>query len=121
MLSKFFGCQGSLPLEAGATDGDAAGNGSQGDSCRSSAARRRRVRADPSSISPEASATKPANHPGAPRSVLGRSPWYRHAYFAFGHGHLGLTMGGITGKLLADLIADRIREDDLAAFRADRF
>ncbi len=63
------------------------------------------------------------HRPSTPDSlpVLGRSPRFRNAYFAFGHGHLGLTMGGITGQLIADLVADRIGDEDVAAFRADRF
>ena len=53
--------------------------------------------------------------------VLGRSPVYRSVYFAFGHGHLGLTGAASTGKIIADLIADRPSHIDLSPFRADRF
>ena len=37
-----------------------------------------------------------SRHPGDPRIV-----------FAFGHGHLGLTLSAVTARLVADLIADR--------------
>lgn len=42
-------------------------------------------------------------------------------YYAFGHQHLGMTLGPITGELIADLIAKRPTAIDLNAFRADRF
>ena len=43
------------------------------------------------------------------------------AYVAFGHGHLGLTLGPITGRLIADLIAERTPPVPLAPFAAERF
>jgi polar amino acid transport system permease protein len=45
------------------------------------------------------------SHPDS-KPVIGRSPRHRNVFFAFGHDHLGLTMAGITGKLVAEL-ADR--------------
>ncbi|TMJ23765.1 MAG: FAD-binding oxidoreductase, partial [Alphaproteobacteria bacterium] len=42
------------------------------------------------------------SHPDS-KPVIGRSPRHRNVYFAFGHDHLGLTMAGITGKLVAEL------------------
>jgi D-amino-acid dehydrogenase len=53
--------------------------------------------------------------------VIGRSPRYDNVYYAFGHGHLGLTEGGITGKLIAEQIAGKPTSIDLAPYRADRF
>ena len=53
--------------------------------------------------------------------VIGRAPGNRDVYFAFGHGHLGLTMAAITGSLVADLAAGRQPAIDLTPFRADRF
>ena len=38
-----------------------------------------------------------------------------------GHGHLGLTGAATTGKIIADLIAERPTEIDVRPFRADRF
>ena len=45
----------------------------------------------------------------------------RNAFYAFGHGHLGLTGAAITGKHIADLVAGRPPAIDLSPFRADRF
>ena len=60
------------------------------------------------------------SHPDS-KPVLGRSPLHRNAWFAFGHDHLGLTMGGITGKLVSELVAGKTPSVDLAPFRPDRF
>ena len=41
---------------------------------------------------------------------------------AFGHQHLGMTLGGITGKLIAELVDGAAAPSvDLAPFRPDRF
>lgn len=40
---------------------------------------------------------------------------------AFGHQHLGLTLGPLTGLLVADTIADRAPRLDLQPYRIDRF
>ena len=53
--------------------------------------------------------------------VIGRAPASRDILLAFGHGHLGLTLGPVTGKRIADLVAGREGEFDLAPFRPDRF
>ncbi len=60
------------------------------------------------------------SHPDS-KPVIGRSPRHPNAWFAFGHDHLGLTMGGITGRLIAELAAGRPTSVDLAPFRPDRF
>jgi D-amino-acid dehydrogenase len=60
------------------------------------------------------------SHPDS-KPVIDRSPKHRNVYFAFGHDHLGLTMGGITGKLVAELATGKEPSVDLAPFRADRF
>jgi D-amino-acid dehydrogenase len=36
--------------------------------------------------------------------VIGAVPGYGNAYMAFGHGHKGLGMGGITGELVRQLV-----------------
>jgi D-amino-acid dehydrogenase len=63
------------------------------------------------------------HRPSMPDSVpvIGAAPGVRNAYFAFGHGHLGLTMGAITGKLIAELAGGRPTSIDLAPYRVDRF
>lgn len=53
--------------------------------------------------------------------VLSRSPRYASVFFAFGHGHLGLTLGPLTGRLIADMVGERQPPVDVAPFRADRF
>lgn len=53
--------------------------------------------------------------------VIGRPPGHRNCYLAFGHGHLGLTLGPITGQLIAGLVSEREPDLDLSPFRPDRF
>ena len=53
--------------------------------------------------------------------VIGQAPRFSNAYFAFGHGHLGLSQGAKTGKAIADLVASRDPGFDLRPYRADRF
>ncbi len=48
-------------------------------------------------------------------------PGQKRVFLGFGHGHLGLTFGAITGLLLSDLIAGRPSRVDLEPFRPDRF
>ncbi len=60
------------------------------------------------------------SHPDS-KPVIGRSPRHNNVLFAFGHDHLGLTMAGITGKLVAELAAGKPTTIDLAPFRPDRF
>jgi len=60
------------------------------------------------------------SHPDS-KPVIGRSPRHRNVFFAFGHDHLGLTMAGITGKLIAELATGKPTTVDLAPFRPDRF
>jgi D-amino-acid dehydrogenase len=60
------------------------------------------------------------SHPDS-KPVIDRSPRHSNVFFAFGHDHLGLTMAGITGKLVAELASGKPTTVDLAPFRADRF
>lgn len=53
--------------------------------------------------------------------VLGPSPHHAGVYFAFGHQHLGLTLGPVTGRIIADLVAGRECGLDLSPYRADRW
>jgi D-amino-acid dehydrogenase len=53
--------------------------------------------------------------------VISASPRHRNLFFAFGHGHLGLTQAASTGRLIADLVAGREPTIDVAPYRADRF
>jgi D-amino-acid dehydrogenase len=53
--------------------------------------------------------------------VLGRVPDGRNAFFAFGHQHLGLTLAGVTARIVANLVAGRDAGIDLAPFSPTRF
>ncbi len=61
--------------------------------------------------------------PSTPDSlpVIGRSPRCANVFYAFGHGHLGLTLAAITAQLVAALVAGRAAPFDLAPYRIDRF
>jgi len=52
--------------------------------------------------------------------VIGRSPNHSNVYYGFGHGHLGLTYGPTTGRLIAEMI-DGKPSIDLVPYRIDRF
>lgn len=53
--------------------------------------------------------------------AIGRVPGRRNLFMAFGHQHLGLTLAATTGRLVADLVADRPAPLDLRPFAPDRF
>ncbi|HET6467420.1 MAG TPA: FAD-binding oxidoreductase [Geminicoccaceae bacterium] len=60
------------------------------------------------------------SHPDS-KPVIGRSPRFPNVLLAFGHDHVGLSLAGITGKLIAELAAGRPPSVDLTPFRPDRF
>ena len=53
--------------------------------------------------------------------IISRSPRFTNVFYAFGHGHLGLTEGATTGRIIAALAAGRAPGIDLTPFRIDRF
>ncbi len=53
--------------------------------------------------------------------VIGTVPGSDRCVLAFGHGHLGLTMGAVTGSLVADLVAGREAPIDMTPYRPERF
>lgn len=63
------------------------------------------------------------HRPGTPNSVpvISPSPHAANVHYAFGHGHLGLTMSFVTGRLIADMIAGRDPGVDMAPYRIDRY
>ncbi|MCB1970766.1 MAG: FAD-binding oxidoreductase [Geminicoccaceae bacterium] len=63
------------------------------------------------------------HRPSLPDSkpVIGRSTIHERVWFAFGHGHTGLTLSAITGRMVADGIAGRQAGIPLEPFRPDRF
>lgn len=61
--------------------------------------------------------------PSMPDSVpvISQGGRFKNTFFGFGHGHIGLTLGPVTGRIIADLAAGRDPGMDLAPFRVDRF
>lgn len=61
--------------------------------------------------------------PSMPDSVpvISASDKHRNAFFSFGHGHIGLTLGAVTGRVMADLVAGRDPGLDMRPYRIDRF
>jgi glycine/D-amino acid oxidase-like deaminating enzyme len=53
--------------------------------------------------------------------VIGPSDRLRNTYFAFGHGHLGLTCASTTGRLVAELVTGAKPCIDPAPYRIGRF
>jgi D-amino-acid dehydrogenase len=53
--------------------------------------------------------------------VIGPSRASSRIIYAFGHGHLGMTQSQVTAALVADMIAQRSSEIDVAPFVAQRF
>ncbi|KWZ47223.1 amino acid dehydrogenase [Burkholderia savannae] len=55
------------------------------------------------------------------RPVIGAAPRHRGMWFAFGHNHHGLTLGPVTGRLLAEMMCGEPTVADVAPFRVERF
>ncbi len=53
--------------------------------------------------------------------VIGRAPRAENAWLGFGHGHVGMCGGASTGREIANLVAGRAPEIELAPFRPERF
>lgn len=53
--------------------------------------------------------------------IIGPAPNHRDLWFAFGHAHHGLTLGPVTGRLIAEMVTGEPTLVDLTPFRADRF
>ncbi|MCB1684181.1 MAG: FAD-binding oxidoreductase, partial [Pseudomonadales bacterium] len=53
--------------------------------------------------------------------VLGYSRCTDRVVYAFGHQHLGMTLGPISGLVIADLLAGRKPGVDLHPYRVTRF
>lgn len=63
------------------------------------------------------------HRPSLPDSlpVVGRAPRVPNVYFAFGHGHVGLTAAAPTGEIIAALVAGDEPEVDIRPFDISRF
>jgi D-amino-acid dehydrogenase len=73
---------------------------------------------------PESRLTRWMGHrPSLPDSlpVIDRSTRSPDVFYAFGHGHTGMTGSSTTGKIVADLVAGRAPGVDLAPFSRTRF
>ena len=55
------------------------------------------------------------------KPVIGPAPRHKGLWFDFGHQHLGLTLGPVSGRLLAELMAGETPFVDPKSFAADRF
>jgi D-amino-acid dehydrogenase len=53
--------------------------------------------------------------------VIGKAPRHSNLWFAFGHAHHGLTLGAVTGRLVAEMVTDEAPFVDPAPFSAERF
>ena len=53
--------------------------------------------------------------------VIGRAPRHANLWFAFGHAHHGLTLGAVTGRLVAEMITGEAPLVDPAPYSAERF
>ena len=55
------------------------------------------------------------------RPVLGRAPGKPGLWLAYGHGHSGLTLGPVTGRLIAEMMIGATPFCDPAPYAAERF
>jgi glycine/D-amino acid oxidase-like deaminating enzyme len=55
------------------------------------------------------------------RPVIGRAKSSPNVFYAFGHGHLGLTLAAVTARLVAELVGGRGDPGRTAPFAAGRF
>jgi D-amino-acid dehydrogenase len=62
---------------------------------------------------------RPSTPDGLP--VIGRAPRHPHVIFAFGHGHIGLSTGPITGRVVADIVTGATPAVPIAPFSPGRF
>ncbi|MBM3571777.1 MAG: FAD-dependent oxidoreductase [Alphaproteobacteria bacterium] len=53
--------------------------------------------------------------------VISQSPHWPQVFYAFGHGHTGLSGASTTGRVIADLVGGRKPLIDVSPFRVDRF
>ena len=53
--------------------------------------------------------------------VIGQSTKNKNVYYAFGHQHIGWTLGAVTGKAITELVNNRNPNFDLSSFNPNRF
>ncbi len=62
---------------------------------------------------------RPSTPDGLP--IIGWAPRHPNLLFAFGHGHIGLSTGPVTGQIVADLLIRRTPAIPVSGFAPDRF
>ena len=55
------------------------------------------------------------------RPVIGRAPGHPGLWLAYGHGHIGFTLGPVTGRLIAEIMTATVPFCDPAPYGAERF
>lgn len=55
------------------------------------------------------------------KPIIGPAPRHRGLWFAFGHAHQGLTLGAVTGRMLAEMMSGETPFVDAAPFSPARF
>src|SRR5919112_37128 len=53
--------------------------------------------------------------------IIGPAPKHKNLWFGFGHAHHGLTLGPVTGRLIAEMMTGEKPFTDPRPYRADRF
>jgi D-amino-acid dehydrogenase len=63
------------------------------------------------------------HRPATPDSlpVIGKSSHQAHVFYAFGHGHLGLTQAATTGRLVSELVFQHPSSIDMTPYGIERF
>jgi D-amino-acid dehydrogenase len=74
---------------------------------------------EPEEVELEWAGLRPYPSDGLP--VIGAVPGREGLYVATGHGRMGITLGPVTGKLLAQVILDGASPRELESFRIERF
>jgi D-amino-acid dehydrogenase len=55
------------------------------------------------------------------RPIIGKAPLHKDLWLAFGHQHLGFTLGPATGRLLAEMMTGEKPYVDPKPYGAERF
>ena len=53
--------------------------------------------------------------------IIGKSPRNSNVIYAFGHQHLGWTLGAVTGKIVNTIVNDQKPNIDIEAYSPNRF
>jgi D-amino-acid dehydrogenase len=78
----------------------------------------------PDLAAPDETATRwMGRRPGTPDSlpVIGRASRHDNVWYGFGHGHMGLTWGPTTGRLISEQMSGSKSNTDMKAFAVERF